>query len=91
MGENKIHEQTGNGTKIPLQCVLHGEALEELRHNMRDVKLAVCGDTDIGISGLVKDVADLKDWRRRIDLRVAWISGATALAVFIGKWILEKL
>jgi hypothetical protein len=49
---------------------------------LRDLHLAVCGDEDLGVKGLVKDVAELKSWRRKFDLRAAKVSGLVC-GVFI--------
>lgn len=57
---------------------------------LRDVHLAVCGNENVGVPGLVKDVRELKEWKRRVELRVAGISGAVSLIVIAAKWFFEK-
>lgn len=58
---------------------------------LREVHLAVCGNEQLGVPGLVADVRELKDWRRRLDLRVATISGGTIVVIALLKWAAEKL
>lgn len=61
---------------------------EERRERMiRDVHLAVCGDEDIGVAGLVQEMRELKEWRRKLDLRVAGISGGVSVILFLVKLI----
>jgi hypothetical protein len=61
------------------------------RKMLSDIHLAVCGDKEIGVDGLVSDVRDLKSWRRKLDLRVAGIAGAVAFLGVKGGVILEKI
>lgn len=58
---------------------------------LADIHLAVCGNTELGVNGLVADVRDIKDWRRKMDLRVAKIAGGAVLLLFVVKFALEKL
>jgi hypothetical protein len=60
------------------------------RKKLNDVHLAICGDSELGITGLVKDVHELKSWRRRIDVRVASIAGGISGIVFLVKHMFEK-
>ena len=57
--------------QMPVQCLVD-------RQMLRDIHLAVCGNPDLGLKGLVSDVKDLKDWRRKLDLRVAGVAGAVS-------------
>jgi hypothetical protein len=67
--------------KEPLQ----GTWCERHEKMIRDIHLAVCGNKDLGVDGLVEDVRKLKSWRRNQDLRVATISGCVAGALFVIK------
>ena len=66
--------------ELPTTCALHAAQLSEMREKLNDVHMALCGDERLGIQGLVKDVGNLKDWRRNLDLRVAKISGMVVIA-----------
>lgn len=48
---------------------------EELKQDIRDIKIAVIGDEDIGATGLVKRVARLEKKARRRELRWAALTG----------------
>ena len=82
--------QNNNDEERLRQCAVHTAELSMLCKDVRDIKIAVCGDERIGIHGLVKDVDDLKEWRRRLDLRVAGIAGAVSAAAAIAKWLMER-
>ena len=73
----------------PYQCAIHTDQLDTVCRDVRDIKIAVCGDERIGIHGLVKDVEDLKAWRRRLDLRVAGIAGFISALVSILKYLMS--
>jgi len=73
----------------PYQCAIHTDQLDTVCKDVRDIKIAVCGDERIGIHGLVKDVEDLKAWRRRLDLRVAGIAGFISALVSILKYLMS--
>lgn len=60
------------------------------RQKLNDIHSAVCGNATIGVAGLVKDVHELKSWRRRIDVRVASIAGGISGVVFLVKHMLDK-
>lgn len=60
--------------------------LEQIAEDVREIKLAVKGDSSIGMTGLVEDVRELKSWRNSIDLRVASIGGGAAVLVMIAKY-----
>ena len=61
------------------------------RKMLTDIHLAVCGDKELGVEGLVSDVRDLKSWRRKLDLRVAGIAGFVAFLGVKGGALLEKI
>ena len=73
----------------PYQCAIHTDQLDTVCRDVRDIKIAVCGDERIGIHGLVKDVEDLKAWRRKLDLRVAGIAGFISALVSILKYLMS--
>jgi hypothetical protein len=73
----------------PYQCAIHTDQLDTVCRDVRDIKIAVCGDERIGIHGLVKDVEDLKAWRRRLDLRVAGIAGFISALVSLLKYLMS--
>ena len=75
-----MSSQNSNGA-LPLPCQEHS-------HKIDDIHLAVCGNKELGVPGLVRDVADLKEWRRNIDLRVASIAGAMTVALTLAKHLL---
>ena len=81
MDENK---NATNSTADHLRpCALHEKML-------RDIHLAVCGNKELGVDGLVADVRELKKFRSRVELKVASISGGVAVAVLALKHIFFK-
>ena len=54
---------------------------EEIKRDIRDIRIAVIGDEHIGVSGLVKRVAKLEKRDRRRELRWAMLTGAV-----LGTW-----
>jgi hypothetical protein len=66
------------------KCALHEEMLEEIH-------LAVCGCERIGVTGLVSEVRELKNWRRKMDLRVAKIAGGTAVLMILAEYLIKKI
>lgn len=68
-------------------CFNESEAARQMVKDIALIRLAVIGNKDIGVTGLVDDVKSLKDWRRKLDLRIATGSGCVmAFYIFI-KWI----
>ena len=61
------------------------------RKMLRDIHLAVCGDEQLGVTGLVSDVRDLKQFRRKIELRVATVAGGVTILVMLAKAAWEKI
>lgn len=51
---------------------------------MQEIKLAVSGDTGLGIEGLGKRVTSLEKWRTKFNLKVASFSGIAAGLTFGG-------
>jgi len=62
-----------------------------LLEDIRDIKLAVLGNKDLGVSGLVNDVSSLKMWRLQIDGRILLISGFITGVVFLLKYLYLKI
>jgi len=56
--------------------------------DVREIKEAVVGNARIGLTGLVEDMRRIKEWQRKIDLRVASISGGVTTLVLLVKFIL---
>jgi len=54
---------------------------DELKGDIRDIKIAVIGDEKIGATGLVKRVARLEKKQRRRELRWAALTGLVIGAV----------
>lgn len=48
---------------------------EEIKQDIRDIKIAVIGDEDIGATGLVRRVARLEKKQRRREIRWAALTG----------------
>lgn len=71
--------------------VLNYMMTPEEKKKLDDVHLAICGDKRIGVDGLVKDVRDLKAFRRGVELRVATISGGITVAFFAIKALWTKI
>ncbi|HVU07856.1 MAG TPA: hypothetical protein VHG89_04855 [Verrucomicrobiae bacterium] len=60
---------------------LDRKEFEELKSDIRAIKIAVIGDEQIGATGLVKRVAKLEKRERRRELRWATLTGAMIGAV----------
>lgn len=67
------------------------EQLRDVASDVREIKQAVLGDQKIGLPGLVNDVRTLKQWRARVDLRVATIAGGVSAVVILAKWLLTVM
>ena len=63
------------------------EQLQRLANDVRDIKLAVIGDEDLGVTGLVHRVHRIERWKDRIDLRTAAIGGGVVVVGAALKWI----
>lgn len=88
---DKCTNNTGS-TRIECEqenCPLN-QQLRALCNDVRDVRMAVCGDKALGVNGLVRDMADLQTWRKKVDLRVASIGGVGGAVVMLAKWLLER-
>ena len=73
------------------QCRLHNEALNRLEQEVTMIRIAVCGDEKMGVKGLVSEMRTMKDWRYRMEIRVAGISGGVAVIVLAAKYFITKL
>lgn len=65
------------------------ETENQLLKDVSDIKLAVVGDERLEIDGLAKQVRGIQRWRKRLDLRVAGISGGAAVLLFLIKFFVE--
>lgn len=66
--------------EVRQRCLQHEKLI-------RDIHLAVCGDEELGVAGLVAEVKQLKEWRRTMEIRIAKITG---ICVVLGL-LAEKL
>jgi hypothetical protein len=62
---------------------------KQLVDDVRDIKLAVIGDEKIGQDGLVKQVRSIQAWRKKLDLRIAAMTGGALTLFYLGKFLLE--
>ncbi len=61
-----------------------------MAEDIREIKLAVLGDEDIGLKGVVGDMKEMKMFRSSLTLKVAAVSGFVAACVVGGKAVLAK-
>jgi len=66
------------------------ERFEQLEQSVKRIETAVCGDETAGITGLVKRVAKLEKWKKRVTLYFAFITGGAAAIYEGGKSLLKK-
>jgi len=61
----------------------------EIQHLIRDMHLALLGNEELGVNGVIKEIAELKRWRRNLDIRVAAIAGSVTASVLVLKtlWV----
>ena len=57
------------------------EAVEQIKKDSAETRLAVCGDKELGVTGLVKRVEKLEKKDRRRELRLATFTGVLIGAV----------
>lgn len=62
----------------------------EDKKKLDDVHLAICGNKDLGVDGLVEDVRALKQFRRSLEMKVAGISGGITVVLFAAKAFWSK-
>lgn len=57
------------------------QQFEKLQESVNRIETAICGDEKMKIPGLASDVAEIKEWRRKLMLRLAFVSGG-----FVSLW-----
>ena len=67
------------------------EEIKKMADDIHQIKQAVIGDKDVGLNGLVNDMASMKQWRDSITIRVAMVSGAVSASILGAKTLLAKL
>lgn len=60
------------------------EEIRKLREDISEIRMAVAGDTKLGIEGLPKRIKKLENWRHSIDMRVAYTAGVVSALSFGG-------
>lgn len=65
--------------------------LDRIEKSTGRTERAVFGEEESGLPGLVNDMATMKEFREKQNLRSAWIAGAVASAVVAAKAIYAKL
>ena len=61
------------------------DQLEQLRQSVQRIETAICGDDKMKIPGLAAEVAEIKEWRRKLMLRMSFISGGVVSLWEVGK------
>ena len=69
---------------------LTSEQIGKLLEDVALIKRAVVGEEMTGHSGLVAEVRDLKNWRSKLDLRVASVTGGVMILGFVIKYLWPK-
>lgn len=59
------------------------EKLEEIQEEQRKTNQALFGDEQLGLKGLVAEMAELKEWRAKVMLNAAAISGGATVVMFL--------
>ena len=54
------------------------DELRVVRDDVAEIRLAVTGDTRLGIEGLPKRIKKLESWRHSINIRVAYTAGVVS-------------
>lgn len=67
------------------------EDIRQLINDVAEIKTAIVGNSKLGIEGLSKRVDSLEKWRTKLNLRIAFWSGAGTLIVFLAKAGLDFL
>ena len=60
-------------------------------NDVAEIKTAIVGNSKLGIEGISKRVESLEKWRTKLNLRIAFWSGAGAFAVLLVKSGFEYL
>ncbi len=64
---------------------------QQMAEDIREIKLAVLGDENVGLKGLVGDMREMKAFRSSLMLRSAGVAGFVAAIVGGGKAVLAKI
>jgi hypothetical protein len=64
---------------------------QQMARDIREIKQAVVGDKSIGLNGLVNDMAEMKQFRSGILVKVAFVAGVVAAVITGGKTVMAKL
>ena len=56
---------------------------QRIQEDVKEIKNAVIGDEKIGLTGLVPRMAKLEKWARRLDVRIATVSGGVCVTVWL--------
>lgn len=69
---------------------MNPEQQEQMASDIREIKQAVIGDKTIGLNGLVDDMKEMKEFRNKITIKMAVVSGIVSGAVLGGKAAIAK-
>jgi hypothetical protein len=61
--------------------------LNEIQEEQHRTNQALFGDEQLGLKGVVSELAELKEWKSKIELKTAAISGGVAVLLFFGKYL----
>ena len=67
------------------------DEIRAARKDLDEIRLAVTGDSKLGIDGIPKRIKRLETWRNTINLRVAYTAGAVSAISFTGLEGLKKV
>lgn len=67
------------------------DQLNRIEASTKRTEMAVFGDKEVGLNGLVNDVQDMKVWRGKIMLKAAAAGGVVSAVVMGGKAAVAKL
>lgn len=62
---------------------IHPEDWQQLKSDVKDIKIAVSGDEKIGITGLASRVHSVEKKLKVLDIRIATIIGGSAVLLYI--------
>lgn len=66
---------------------MENDGMEQLKRDVSDIKRALLGDAKYDEVGLVRRVSSLEKWRGGLMLKLAGVTGACTVLL----WILEKM
>lgn len=61
--------------------------VKEVKEYLREIKVALEGNSKLGIKGIVKMVERHENWINNVNLRVAFWSGVSTTVVLVAKWL----